>query len=120
VLGLALAVAATAPAEPASIEPLVHGTWQGELSDKGKTLRVVLKVWRQGGDLLARVYSPDQSDQEYIVQFIRLKERRIELDIPVLFASYDGILIDGDQEIRGRWMQYDTRTPLTFRKVSGL
>lgn len=119
VMVLVLAMAGLASADPAPIEPQLRGLWQGELrSGKDKALRIILKVWREGPNLLARVYSPDQDDREYIVEFIRLKERRIELELQLISAVYAGTMNGDGSEISGTWTQRGIRAPLVFRRVS--
>lgn len=116
-LAFALALAGTAVAEPASLETQLHGSWQGELREKGKTLRLLLKVRREGANLLARVYSPDQDDREYIVEYIRMKERRVELELQLISALYAGTMSDDGNEIDGTWTQRGTSLPLVFRRL---
>lgn len=111
--------AGAAPAVAAPIEEQLPGLWQGELIDAGGTkLRLILKVAREKGILVARVYSPDQDNREYVAQTLRTTGRRVEFYLVYISAAYDGTMSDDGSEIRGNWTQNRIVAPLVFRRVT--
>jgi hypothetical protein len=102
------------------------GTWQGALDvsqaapqqvKPGTTLRLVLHVQKgSDGNLTASLDSPDQGAQGLPIDTVTLKDGALHLQLNQLFASYDGQLSAGGQEISGQWKQGQLTMPLVFKK----
>ena len=96
----------------------VTGDWQGTLSAGGAELRLVLHLTRTpDGALHATLDSIDQNSNGIPVDSATLKDSKLNLDIPILHGSYQGVVAPDAKKISGTWTQ-NTSLPLVFSRTT--
>ncbi|HVG29486.1 MAG TPA: alpha/beta fold hydrolase [Pyrinomonadaceae bacterium] len=119
---------ATPPAQaqsPAAGQPTaervsVEGEWRGtlEIAGVGK-LRLVVKLKRQAGRLVATLDSPDQGANDLPLADVTYADRvlRFVLETPGAPGVYEGALSNDGAEIEGYWSQGGARRPLNLTRA---
>ncbi len=93
------------------------GTWQGTLQDGPQSLRIVMKIAREGGKLTATHYSIDQTGQPFPASAVTQNGSAIRIAIPRRNGTYEGKLTPDGKAIDGTWSQ-ETRLPLNLVKAT--
>src|SRR6184192_1862447 len=126
---LLLAWSATAAAQPTQKQAAsgatagaahaagVQGEWEGELAAGEARLKLVLHVsGEKGGELRARLDSPDQSTYGIEANAVSQESGTMRFAIASVGASFEGKLgVDG-RTITGEWKQGGQVFPLVFHR----
>src|SRR5438128_2058449 len=98
----------------------VQGEWEGELTTGEARLKLVLHVsGEKGGELRARLDSPDQSTYGIEANAVSQESGTMRFAIASVGASFEGKLgVDG-RTITGEWKQGGQVFPLVFHRRSG-
>jgi uncharacterized protein (TIGR03435 family) len=93
------------------------GTWQGTIMTV-RDLRMVIKISNaDGGELLAVLYSIDQSPQP-IASRVTLEGSTVKVSVAAAGVTYEGRLSADGNTITGNWMQGSTSLPLNLTRAT--
>ena len=95
--------------------------WEGKLKVSGVTLRLVLKIFKNGdGSLGAVLNSPDQTKQDLPVSSVSLTDDSLKFESTMLMASYAGKINKDSMISVGKFTQRGSAFDLTLKKVEKL
>ena len=127
-LGGAMVDAQTAPKPTTSSAPSqvavrpsgVQGEWEGELAVGEARMKLVLHVsGEKGGDLHARLDSPEQSVYGMEASAVSQAQGTLRFEIAAVGASFEGKLGADGRSMTGEWKQAGQSFPLVFHRQSG-
>jgi hypothetical protein len=96
----------------------LQGFWEGTVSVGHMTLRLVLKVEKApDGTYTATMDSIDQGAADIPVKSVRMNDRTVQFQLPLLRAGYAGDLNARATEMSGEWRQGSVKIPLTFQRT---
>jgi hypothetical protein len=96
----------------------LQGFWEGTLSIRTMTLRLVLKVDKApDGTYTATMDSIDQGASDIPVNTFTLSNRTVQFQLPALRAKYEAGLNARATEMSGEWQQGGTKIPVTFKRT---
>ena len=111
------------PAPAAGAKPAANEQyWQGSLSvGAGIQLRLVVRVAKSDtGALTAKLDSPDEGLKGLKLDPFTLDKSKMEFELKVTGAKYEGKLNPEATEAVGTWSQRGAKLPLTFKKTDTL
>lgn len=105
----------------AAVRPTgVQGEWEGELAVGEARMKLVLHVsGEKGGDLRARLDSPEQSVYGMEASSVSQAQGTLRFEIPSVGASFEGKLGADGRSMNGAWKQAGQSFPLVFHRQSG-
>src|SRR4029077_8222317 len=105
----------------AAVRPTgVEGEWEGELAVGEARMKLVLHVrGEKGGDLRARLDSPEQSVYGMEASAVSQAQGTLRFEIPSVGASFEGNLGADGRSMTGAWKQAGQSFPLVFHRQSG-
>jgi len=96
----------------------LQGFWEGSVSVKTVTVRLVLKVDKMpDGTYAATLDSIDQGTGDIPVNAITLSNRTVSFQLASMRARYEGDLNARATEMSGQWNQGGVSVPLTFQRT---
>lgn len=96
----------------------LQGFWEGSVSVKTVTLRLVLKVdKRPDGTYTATMDSIDQGAGDIPINAITLSNRAVRFQLASQQARYEGHLNGRATEMAGEWNQGGLSIPVTFKRT---
>jgi hypothetical protein len=96
----------------------LQGFWEGTLSIRTMTLRLVLKVDKApDGTYTATMDSIDQGTRDIPVNTFTLSNSTVQFQLPALRAKYEAGLNARATEMSGEWQQGGTKIPVTFKRT---
>lgn len=98
--------------------PDIAGTWQGNLVAGQRQLRTVVKISRNGSNLIAVLYSIDQSPQPIPTSAVTLQGSILKFGIPAIGGSYEGRMAADGNSISGAATQNGTPLPLNLERAT--
>lgn len=102
-------------AQPAP--PSIEGYWEGAIQAGGRSLRIGVTFTREaGGQLSAKMDSPDQGAFGLPLTDVSLSDGRVKFALRVANGSYEGKLNAAGTEIQGNWTQ-GMALPLTLKRT---
>lgn len=100
-------------------EPALEGTWLGKLAVSGVELRIVFNVTKNAdGTYTATMDSPDQGAKGIPVAKVVIEQGKVQFDIKVAAALYEGLLNADATEMKGQWKQGGAAFPLDLKRVT--
>src|SRR5579859_7331785 len=98
----------------------VQGEWEGELAVGEARMKLVLHVsGERGGDLRARLDSPEQSVYGMEASAVSQAQGTVRFEIASVGASFEGKLGADGRSMTGEWKQAGQTFPLVFHRQSG-
>ena len=98
--------------------PQLEGAWEGALGDKGRMLRLVLKVSRKpDAAYSATLDSVDQGAGDIPVSDITYSNATVRITIKSLSGNFNGEMNPSGSQIAGTWQQLGMTFPLTLRRT---
>jgi len=98
----------------------VQGEWEGELAVGEARMKLVLHVsGERGGDLRARLDSPEQSVYGMEASAVSQAQGTVRFEIASVGASFEGKLGADGRSMTGEWKQAGQTFPLVFHRRSG-
>jgi hypothetical protein len=98
----------------------VTGNWKGTLDAGSIKLRVVFKISKAaGGDLTAKMDSPDQGARDIPVDAVSVKDSTLRLEVKAVNGVYEGTLDAAGTKATGQWTQGPQSLALTLERGQG-
>ncbi|HUF60915.1 MAG TPA: alpha/beta hydrolase [Verrucomicrobiales bacterium] len=94
------------------------GPWQGSLKVQVFELRLVLKLTEGPEGLTGTIDSVDQGARDIPLSTADGSERKLQLEVESIGASYEGALSDDGSEIAGEWKQGGRGMQLVFKRLA--
>jgi pimeloyl-ACP methyl ester carboxylesterase len=120
---LAFAISTGAAENPPSkvSEKRILGLWEGVLKVGPTELRLGFEIAaKPAGALTATMNSVDQGAKDIPVGTITFADRKLVLELLGVKASYEGLLADDGNSIKGDWQQSGLTLPLELKRVDRL
>ena len=108
-----LAISAPAPTD-------ITGNWKGTLEAGSVKLRLVFKINQAaGGDLTAKMDSPDQGARDLPVDTVTVQDKTLRLEVKAVQGVDEGTLDETRTKAAGQWKQGPNTLPLTLERSRG-
>ena len=99
-------------------QPGIEGTWQGDLQSPGGTLRLRLKIDRDGDGWKGTMDSLDQRAHGIPLEEVRYTEGRLSWKISGLGVGFTGTLKAAEDLIAGQFTQRGAALPLELKRMA--
>jgi uncharacterized protein len=95
----------------------LEGAWLGELNVGQQSLRVVIRVERDGDSYKALLDSPDQGGKDIPVSTLTLDGSKVDFEVGAVGGSYTGTLSEDGATITGTWSQGPSNLSLELKRT---
>ncbi len=95
----------------------LEGAWLGKITTGQQSLRIVIRVERDGDNNKAFLDSPDQGGKDIPVSALTLDGSTVEFKVGVVGGSYTGTLSEDEATITGTWSQGPSNLPLELKRT---